>query len=95
MRTVTIISALGAIIGAAIYGVLDATSHIASGSHTFGWYAYRPRRYVDYLPVPSGTASSTTSWWLILLLAIGIGVAVGAAAGTLAALAGFRLDRKA
>lgn len=95
VRTVSIISTLGAIIGAAVYGVLDAASHIASGSHTFGWYAYRPRRYVDYLAVPSSTAGTATSWWLMLLLAIGIGTAVGAAVGTLAAIAGFRLNRTA
>lgn len=89
------ISALGAIIGAGIFGVLDASSHIASGSHTFGWYAYRPRRYVDYLPVPSGTPGAAASWWLIFLLAIGIGAAVGAIVGTLVAVAGFRLNRTA
>lgn len=82
---------LGAIIGAAVFGVLDAASHIASRSYVFGWYAYRPRRYIDYLPVPGGSAMS---WWAILLVAVGIGVVVSAAVGTVATLAGFRLNRE-
>lgn len=95
MRTVTISSTLGAIIGAAVYWVLYATSHAVSSTTTFGWYAYRPRRYVDYLPVPPGAPGDLISWWLLLLLAIGIGIGVGAVAGTAAVLAGFRVNRRA
>jgi hypothetical protein len=55
----------------------------------------RPRRYVDYLPVPPGTPGDFIAWWLILLLAIGAGIAFGAVVGAAAVLAGFRVNRRA
>lgn len=95
MRVIAITSTLGALVGFAVYAVLHVTDHIRSGSGVFGWYSYAPRRYTDYLAVPSGSLGNTTAWWLVMLLAIAIGLGVGAAAGIIAALAGVKLTRRA
>jgi hypothetical protein len=92
MRTIAISSLLGATAGAVVYAVLRGTNHITHSSRAVGWFSYTPRRYVDYLAVPSN-ATDGTAWWLVLLMAIAAGLVVGAVIGTVAALFGIRVTR--
>jgi hypothetical protein len=92
VRIIWLSTALGALVGAAVFAVLEATGHVSDGTRVFGWTSYStPRRYADYLPVGS---QHMLAWWLILLLALGAGLVAGALVGCTAKMTGFRVSRR-
>jgi hypothetical protein len=91
VRTVVISSTLGGLVG----GLVSLGLYLSR--NTFSQRIVTttdfPRRYVDYLPVRSGSAAGY-SWWPVTGASVGFGVVAGLLLGVLAASIGFRVTRR-